>query len=263
MRSLADIQQEFAAAILNGEAVRPQFGLEARGMDATERLSIFRNNTYASLTADLKSVFPVTMQLADERFFNYAAAAFIAASPPREARLSAYGAEFPRFLKGFAPCRTYPIIAEMAGLEWAISDALNAPEEAPLPVQMLGLEQRSLEDGRVLLQPSLRFAASRWPLLSLWRDHAAGRGAEATYLRRGHHRLAVMRQGQDIHFLALDSARFAFWRSLCRGQSLSIATQRAISRDPLFSLLTELLLLFRLKLVTGFSASSKPTQKDT
>ena len=43
----------------------------------------------------------------------------------------------PRFLAGFEPCKDFPIIAEMATLEWAIAGALNEAEEMPAPISLI------------------------------------------------------------------------------------------------------------------------------
>jgi len=117
MFDLQALQSSMVTAILGGDMAHIADEFRAGPANAGARLNIFRNNTYQSLTECLKTVFPVTVRLSDERFFAYAAHQFIAAKPPREARLSRYGAEFPRFLASFKPCRDFPVIVEMAALE--------------------------------------------------------------------------------------------------------------------------------------------------
>jgi hypothetical protein len=216
----------------------------------SDRLTIFRNNTFASLTETLKTTFPVTVRLCDERFFAYAAHEFIVYRPPQEARLSEYGAAFPRFLAGFPPCRDHPMIAAMAGFEWAISSSLNDAEEAP--ALLAAIEQAHAQGGRIRLrlQPHLRFAVSRWPVLQSWADHKKAGAPGSAPLKRKIERIAIIRTGEDIRLLELDAARFAFWRALAKGQSIEAAATRALAREPLFDLLRETLLLFRSRLVT-------------
>jgi hypothetical protein len=251
MPDLQTLQNSMTAAILAGDMTHIADEFSAGSARAAGRLKIFRNNTFASLTECLKTVFPVTVRLSDERFFAYATHEFIASRPPREARLSGYGAEFPRFLAGFAPCRDFPVIAEMAALEWAIAGSLNDAEEMPAPLSLVG--GAGLESGKIglCLQPNLRFAISRWPLLGVWADHRKENVVITGPLTRKVSRVAVSRRGEDIQFLELDAPRFAFWRALARGLTIEAAARRALARDPLFDLVRETITLFRSRLVTG------------
>lgn len=263
MPELALIQRQFSEALLADRLGSLRHLFTAGQADAGARLSIFRNNTLISLTHALKATFPVTVQLADERFFAYAASRFIAACPPSEARLSGFGAAFPKFLAGFEPCRNFPIIAEMASLEWAIAASLNAAEHMPTPIDLLNLLDPGGHSVTITLQPNLRFVVSRWSLLDVWSAHKSGAEPVPGTLRCLPSRIAVMRRGEDLQFLPLEPSRFAFWRSLSRGLTLEQATVRALARDPLFDLVSEMLLMFRMRLVTGFSPQPAcQTQKE-
>lgn len=250
MLNLQQTQDRVAAVLLRGELN------DIAGIFSTppSRLNIYRNNTMISLTNALKATFPVTVQLVDENFFAYAAHAFITAEPPREARLSEFGGGLPRFLARFPACRAYPVIAEMAAFEWAITRALHGAETYPAPAALL---ERLREGGgkmRVSLQPNLNFAFSRWNLVNVWLDHKTN--ANLRPLERRITRIAVSRRGDDIDFVNLDPARFIFWRSLAGGRTIEHAMLRAASRDPLFDPVSETLLLFRAGLVTGFDVEN-------
>jgi hypothetical protein len=246
MRKLAVLQAEMTAAILNGDGASLAPEITAPGADAMRRLGIYRNNTFLSLSNHLKAVFPVTARIGDERFFAYAAHEFIRSSPPREPRLAVYGSGFAGFLASFPPCRGTQILPEMAALEWAAHSALISREEAPVTAAVLsGLAQDSGEI-RLVLQPSLRFAVSRWPLLALWQ----GTNCEAP-LPRKISQVCLVRVGDSIRTFEPPPARFAFWRAIARGAALDRAVARALARDPSFDLINELLTLFGAGLVTG------------
>src|SRR5262249_35985432 len=171
MHSPATLQSEFTAALLGGRLGDVAHAFTVNGKSAGRRLNIYRNNTFISLTGALKSNFPVTMRMVDERFFAYVANAFIADHPPREPRLSSYGARFPRFLARFPASRTYPMIAEMASLEWAIVSAMTQAELDPAPLPQLQRSDAVQGSPNLALQPNLFFAVSHWPVHEIWTAH--------------------------------------------------------------------------------------------
>ena len=162
MLTLDRLQYTIANAVL-GNA---QFGLspllEVGPSDPLRRLRVYQNNTRSSLTSTLLAVFPVTARLVDERFFRYAASRFIRFHPPSEPRLVRYGSAFPNFLRTFEGLADMPFVAETARLEWAIAEALDEASLHPAP--LAALTAAAEETPELVLQPSLRFVVSHWPL---------------------------------------------------------------------------------------------------
>ena len=245
MRDLAELQRSMTEAVLGGDAAPLADELTVPDADAVRRFAIFRNNTFLSLTRHLEAVFPVTTRLGDERFFRYAAFEFIRSYPPREPRLSSYGSTFPRFLANFPACRSAPILPAMASLEWAVHSALTAAEHVPVAPSVLAELGPCTSNLHLLLQPSLHFAAFRWPLLPLWQ----GTHPDDRPLDRRITRTAIFRSSDRVRFVELSSSQFAFWRSLARREQLESAAARALARDPMFDLVEEILALFRAGLV--------------
>jgi hypothetical protein len=233
-------------ALLKGDLTDIEDEFDTGEAGSARRFSIYRNNMFLSLTSHLRSIFPVTARLGDDRFFAYAASQFILREPPRESRLIVYGAAFPRFLSGFPACRHVPILGQMARLEWAIHSSLTSAQMPFIEATEIG---NAPIDMRLDLQPSLRFVLSRWPLLGLWAREADRQRP----LPRKVSRLAVVRHDDDIRFFELGAARFAFWRGLARHHSIERAACRALARDPLFDLVEEIVFLFRNQLVSGFA----------
>ena len=244
MLDLAALQSAMTQALFTGSLADIEDEFDGACANPARRFAIYRNNMFLSLTAHLRTVFPVTAKLGDERFFSYAAHQFILRQPPRESRLVLYGEDFPSFLARFPSCRHTPILAQMAALEWAIHKSLTS-EQMPFlePSDMGQLSGEAM----IELQPSLQFVLSRWPLLGLW-AHEAERQRP---LVRKASRYAVIRHDDDIRIFELEPARFSFWRSLVKGNSVEMAATRALARDPLFNLVDEIFFLFRNRLVTG------------
>lgn len=249
MSSFAQLQSRMTQAIFKGHSAEIEDALVAGRADPARRFAIYRNNTFLSLTAHLKTVFPVTARLGDERFFAYAANEFIRRSPPREPRLSNYGAEFPKFLASFQASRATPILAEMARLEWTVQSALVANALPAIGLATLIEAGSEAAQARFDLQPGLNFVLSHWPLASLW----AASGEVLAPLARQQTRLAVWREGDSVRVVELSKARLALWRALARGLSLELAADRAVARDPSFDFTAELRGLFGAGLVTGIA----------
>jgi hypothetical protein len=231
MLSSAALQSRISEAILHHESCDLAGVLAKGGFDPLRRFNIYRNNTFASLTATLIAVFPVTLQLLGESYFRYVASAFIRSNPPQEARLVRYGGNFAGFLAGFEDIRTMPFVAETARLEWMIAEALDAPA---LP----GCSLDQLEDGgdmvpELFLQPSLRLVVCRWPALDIWSAHQAGGNIETLAgLSRRPERIALWRNSDNIRFLILDAPHFAFLHALKRRPNLEAAVSRVVARMP-------------------------------
>ena len=170
MPALHEVQAAFRRAILTGDTDTFCALVAADGLAPEERLGVYRNNVFASLTAVLRETFPAVCRLVDEHFFAYAAHEFICRHPPECAVLAEYGGRFPDFLAAFAPCRELVYLADVARLEWLMKVAANAAHADPIAAMTLG--DVAAEDApRLTLQlhPSFGFVASRWPIDRIWR----------------------------------------------------------------------------------------------
>jgi hypothetical protein len=254
MQSLDQETRIFSAAVLSDrpEVEGLSLHLHARaGADPYARLSIYRNNTFSSLTGVLLAVFPVTARLLDERYFRYASHAFITAFPPSEPRLSQVGEKVPAFLARSGDLRVMPFVAETAGLEWAIATALDSGHNAPIHIGVL-LAQEDPSALQLRLQPSLQLLQSRCPAGSIWAAHQGEMEPELEFIReRGAERIALWRNGSTVRMLLLDKAGFAFVRAVARGLPLEAAANRAARLDPLFDLAAALARMFSEGLVTA------------
>ena len=77
MPALLELQAGMSRAILTGDTVAIGDHIEATGADPLNRLSIYRNNTFVSLTDALMTTFPAVVRIVDERFFRYLAYTYI------------------------------------------------------------------------------------------------------------------------------------------------------------------------------------------
>lgn len=184
MIDLANLQREFAGAVLDAEAKVPVEVARKAGGAPSRRFSVYRNNVYASLMDVLAGRFPVVARLVGEEFFRAMARSYIAREPPRSAVLIRYGASFPAFIASFAPAESVPYLVDIASLEWAWHAAYHAEDAAPLPTMDLARAVDHAEDAVLKLHPSLGVVRSSSHRVDLRAQQQEGRGAADQVSRR-------------------------------------------------------------------------------
>lgn len=229
MLPLRELQEAVAAGVLQGADAPLATIVRADGIAFDRRLQVYRNNSFSSLTAALKETFPVVCQLVDERFFDYAAQAFIRAHPPQAPRLSEYGAEFAGFLAAFEPARRLAYLPDVARLEWAVNGAYHAADAPKLdPARIAAVSQDRYPALVFVAHPSCRLLESVFPADRIWQAHQPGGSLDAGIdLSSGGCRLLIDRQDDAVRFLSMDAPGFALLQALVRGRPLQAAYEDA------------------------------------
>jgi hypothetical protein len=238
MLPLRELQAAIASSILHDADGTLTTLIRDDGLGFEQRLQIYRNNSFSSLTAALKDIFPVVCRLVDERFFDYAAHHYIRADPPTAPRLAEYGGGFAGFLAGFEPARHLAYLPDVARLEWAVNATYHAADAPTLdPACLATLPQERYPALRFIAHPSCRLLASDFPVDRIWQAHQPGGDLEARIdLSSGGCRLLLDRNDGDIRFLALDAAGFAFAESLLASATLQEAYEATATMDADFDL---------------------------
>jgi hypothetical protein len=255
MLALREMQAAFRRALLEGDDGALAALIAADGVAASERLAVYRNNVQISLTDVLRDTFPVVCRLVDERFFAYAAHAFLSRHPPPRACLAEYGAGFADFLAAFPPCRELVYLPDVARLEWLMNRAAHSADAEPLaPASLASVAADDAPRLVFHLDPSLGFLASPWPVDRIWRLNRPGaRDDETIDLASGGAQLEVGRRGPDVVLRALDAATFAFRQAIAGGATLDAATAAAFAAHAQFDLGAAVADLFRDGVVVAFT----------
>lgn len=209
--------------------------VDGQGLQPSQRLQIYRNNSLISLTEALKAAYPVIYRLVGDGFFRTAAAVFIKTSPPQEPRLCAYGAAFSTFLAQYAPASALVYLPDMARLEWALNAAWHAPDAPALtPAELAGASESMTP---LHLHPACHLLESPWPIEPIWRAHQAADDIKHEIrLDRGGCRLLVYRQQFDVALAALSPGEFALLSRFASGADLEAAVTDALAVDPSFDI---------------------------
>jgi hypothetical protein len=256
---LLELQMQVRRAVLGGDAADIVAAIHDGecGADAAARVGIYRNHAFATLTDALRTVFPVICRLVDERFFAYAAHEFIRTHPPRSRCLVEYGAEFPDFLAGFAPCRALPYLPDAARFEWALNEAGTVREMPPLrPEDLAQIPAEAAPMIRLRLQPSARYLETPWPVDAIWEANRRDGDVPALDLTApdvsANTHLEIRRDGDAVAWRHLDRGAFAFRTALAGGAALAASIEAALAADPEFDPAAALPHLFAERLAAGF-----------
>jgi uncharacterized protein len=225
---LARRQQQFARALLDSSQPVPP-GLQGPdGRRCPRRFGVYRNNVAVSLIEALEAGFPAIRRLVGERFFRAMAQAFATTHPPRSPMLWEYGAEFPRFITGFAPAASLPYLADVARIERAWIEAYHAADASVLEPQTLAhIPGERVGAIRFILHPSVRWVRSSYPALTIWRANVARATPPPIDLAVGGEEVLLVRPGAEVQVRALPPGGAVFLRSLARGQVLATAAAAA------------------------------------
>jgi putative DNA-binding protein len=263
MSTLRELQAAFRRGLLgesDGDAAGELDALiEGDGLAPSARLLIYRHHVLETLTAALRSVYPVTCRLVHERFFAYAADRYIREHPPAGPCLFEYGASLPAFLAGFPPCRELAYLPDVARLEWALHAAAHAADAVPLaPTALRELGADRVMQAAFRLHPSLTLLESPWPVDRIWRAIQPDADPAATIdLASGGVCLEVLRVGEEPVFRVLEPADYALRHALAAGGELEAAAPAALARNPAFDLARALRALFESDVLVGVILRSR------
>ena len=134
MLALPELQRLFLAALLDRERSAALLPLlrQGRAPGVAQRIQIYRNNLFESLSDALRAVFPALAQLVGEDFFRQLTRRFIRAHPLRQAQLHDFGRELPAWLASLPMAADWPYLPDLAALEWAWHEVYHEADAVPL-----------------------------------------------------------------------------------------------------------------------------------
>ena len=178
MSALADLQSDFQTFLLDGnERMLGRVAGTAR-VSAEKRLAIYYDAYRLRLLEALTSNYPVLRAwIGDEQFEN-AGIAYLAAHPSRHFSIRYFGHSLPEYLASTEPWNGRPYLAEMAALEWALSEAFDAEDRAAIrPDDMAHVPVDAWPGMRLQLHPAARRLNLHWNVPAIWK--AIGQTLEA------------------------------------------------------------------------------------
>jgi len=109
-------QQAFAHSVMAKKSPHAlaQHFKQYSNAEFEERISIYRNNFFASTSDVLKETFSTIEKLVGEDFFRALASAYIQQHPPKQPAMIFLGHDFPQFIRRFEHTQSLPYLADIA-----------------------------------------------------------------------------------------------------------------------------------------------------
>jgi hypothetical protein len=215
--------RQYQAAFAQGLRQPAQPLLADGAPDFAERFDAYRNNAWQFFAAALEQTYPVLQRRVGAEFFRQLAREYRSAHPSRRGDLHWVGAEFPAWLDSRMADSGYAWLADLARLEWAVSESVVA---AAAPVaDLAALHSASpdaLADLRLVLHPSVRFVTSPFPVWSIWQANQQDEAPPVDLAQGGEHCIIACVEDRPVAY-RLEAADYQLLARLGRGDSLGEA----------------------------------------
>jgi len=257
MPALRELQLQFVSALFDSQDHAVHAHVVADGIDAGERIDIYRNNLREGFINALAIGFPVIERLGGTDYFRQLAVEFLHAHPSRHGNLHHMGGPFPSWLRSKFDGTEYAYFADVAELEWAYQEALVAPDVPALPVDALRQVEPDLYEHVTFgFRPMCGFVRSEFPILRIWEANQSDAGSEELIdLASGGENAVVIRRELRVELHRLPDDQYAFLNALANGEPLGDALERALEVQQDFDAGRALQKLFELKLAAAIRKS--------
>jgi len=170
MSALTDLQSDFQAFLLDGNArmLGRVTGTTKVGIET--RLAIYYDAYRLRLLEALASNYPVLRAWIGEEEFENIGIAYVATHPSRHFSIRWFGHLLPEFLAAAQPWQDKSSLAEMAALEWALSEAFDAEDGTVIGVaDMAAIPAPAWPGMRLQFHPSTQRLDLRWNVPVIWK----------------------------------------------------------------------------------------------
>jgi len=218
MADLKQLQQhmaDFVRSYDNASSVLTD-DIVSDGISAAQRMQIYRNNFFESVSGALLDVFPVSVAFVGDVFLRQSLKAFALALPPTAPILHAYGSGFPDFLRSFEPAAGVPYLADLADLEWQTHELMLVDEKEGEFDVTLCTEAASKDELR--LSSNVRFISSDYPVFDLWLAATGQISADDVDMEKGGQAILIMLRDGQISYEPMESEVAALSRVLSLGR---------------------------------------------
>jgi hypothetical protein len=169
MNPLQDLQSDFQSFLLRGDENMLARVTGTAKVSAQQRLAIYYDAYRLRLLEALDANYPVLHAWIGDEEFEQLGIAYLDAHPSTHFSIRYFGHQLAGFL-GTEAYRERPYLAEMAQLEWALSEAFDAEDSAVMRLEdMASIPPQTWPDMRFRFHASVRRLNLRWNVPSIWK----------------------------------------------------------------------------------------------
>ena len=169
--SLRDLQQCFQDHVLHGGGVMPNLIACSNSSDTPTRLGIYANAYRLRLLEALKTDYPALHTLAGAELFERIGRGYIDACPSTHYSIRYFGQHFAAYIEETTDYREFPVLAEVARLEWHLTLAFDATDDLVLDEDALAtLPASAWPNMQIRFHDSLQRCEFNWNVSDLWRS---------------------------------------------------------------------------------------------
>lgn len=200
------------------------------GVDATQRLEIYRHAYHARLHESLATTHERTHRLIGESAFARACDAYVLGHQSSSPNLGDYGSDFANSL---AVSLGDAVAAEVARIDWHVARAFVAPDASCLDAAALAaLDATAWEALRLRPHPAVALITLEWNAVAIW--HALDRDVQPPEPARLERPTAHVfwRQALVSRFRSLDEAEAALLGGILNGRRFIDTCADATAQHP-------------------------------
>jgi hypothetical protein len=220
MSNLAQLQNDFQAYLLDsnkGTAFTKKI-VNDKKVGVKKRLGIYADAYRLRIVEALSNAYPILKALLGDDLFEKVALGYVEQYPSTYRNMRWVGDQMASHLQLTLP--QYPIAAEMAQFEWALSLAFDAEDAPVLSLQDLAvIPPENWGDLRFKFHPAVQLLSPKYNVLLVWRalnvDEAP---PKVTQINESY---VVWRKELSSHYRSLEHAEYAAIQQMMAGASFA------------------------------------------
>ncbi len=230
--SLADIQQDFKSAILNGDkkvaihVAKPAHGSKAKA------IGIYQEAYFMRLTDFLANDHELLREYLGESQFVEMAHRYIAAHPSQHPNARWFSKHLAEFLLSYKPFEHHREIQELATLELALNSAFDAPEAVALTLaQLVTVNPEIFNALKLQIHPSAARLTFKQNTTSIWSALKCETQPPKPHRLDTDQQILVWRQGVASRFRLLGDEEAMAYDACKTGASFSTLCEMIAFRE--------------------------------
>jgi hypothetical protein len=227
MSPLHGLQADFQSFLLRGDERMLDRVIGNAKVSAPRRLAIYYDAYRLRLLEALDSNYPVLHAWMGDDEFEKLGLAYLEAHPSTHFSIRYFGHRLCEYLASAETYRDKPYLGEMAALEWAMSEAFDAPDSPGVDLDaMATIPPEAWPEMRLALHASVHRLDLRWNVPAVWKAIKEDQAPEEPSASEWPQPWLVWRQDLKIFFRslsvdeawAIDAARaYEPFASICEG----------------------------------------------